>query len=115
MHTNVVTTVDTMTAPLTEVFFPSLVACNINQVNNKLSSDMDLCGFVSTYHPVALGLNLKHTIYAFSIWIAEIETAFDIGMKKDENYQKEAEIGPYLKNNQTVIYIFRWQWCKSMI
>lgn len=33
MHTNVVTTVDTMTAPLTEVFFPSLVACNINQVN----------------------------------------------------------------------------------
>ena len=66
MHTNVVTTVDTMTAPLTEVFFPSLVACNINQVNNKLSSDMDLCGFVCTFHSAALGLIPKHTIYALN-------------------------------------------------
>ena len=32
MNATVVTTVDTMTAPLSEVFFPSLVVCNINQV-----------------------------------------------------------------------------------
>ena len=35
MTATVVTTVDTMTAPLTEVFFPSVVVCNINQVGNK--------------------------------------------------------------------------------
>ena len=28
--------------------------------------------FVCTYHPVAAGLNLKHTIYSFSICISEI-------------------------------------------
>lgn len=32
LHFQVVTTVDTMTVPLTEVFFPSVVVCNINQV-----------------------------------------------------------------------------------
>ena len=32
MNSTVVITVDTMTAPLTEVFFPSVVVCNINQV-----------------------------------------------------------------------------------
>ena len=32
LNSNVVTTVDTMTAPLSEVFFPSVVVCNINQV-----------------------------------------------------------------------------------
>ena len=32
MNSNVVTTVDTMTAPLSEVYFPSAVVCNINQV-----------------------------------------------------------------------------------
>ncbi len=31
----VVTTVDTMTVPLTEVYFPSVVVCNINQANKK--------------------------------------------------------------------------------
>ena len=55
----------------------------------------------------ALGSNPKHTVSVFPICNIENGTAFDIGMKKDENYQKEAEIGPYLKNNQTVIYIFR--------
>ena len=33
MNSNVVTTVDTMTAPLSEVYFPSAVVCNINQVS----------------------------------------------------------------------------------
>ena len=28
------TTVDTMTAPLTDVYFPSVVVCNINQEKN---------------------------------------------------------------------------------
>ena len=32
MNSTVVITVDTMTAPLSEVFFPSVVVCNINQV-----------------------------------------------------------------------------------
>ncbi len=32
MHSNVVTTVDTMTAPLDDIYFPSVVVCNINQV-----------------------------------------------------------------------------------
>ena len=31
MNATVVTTVETMTAPLSEVFFPSIVVCNINQ------------------------------------------------------------------------------------
>ena len=33
MNATVVTTVDTMTVPLSEVFFPSVVVCNINQVS----------------------------------------------------------------------------------
>ena len=33
MNSNVVTTVDTMTASLSEVYFPSAVVCNINQVS----------------------------------------------------------------------------------
>ena len=35
LNSNVVTTVDTMTAPLSEVFFPSVVVCNINQVRSE--------------------------------------------------------------------------------
>ena len=38
MNATVVTTVDTMTVPLSEVFFPSVVVCNINQV----STDSDV-------------------------------------------------------------------------
>ena len=38
MNSNVVTTVDTMTAPLSEVYFPSAVVCNINQVYRKTSN-----------------------------------------------------------------------------
>ena len=33
MNATVVTTVDTMTVPLSEVSFPSVVVCNINQVH----------------------------------------------------------------------------------
>ena len=51
-----------------------------------------LCGFVYTYHPAAAGSNPKHTIYAFSIYI------IDIVMTKGRNKQKEAGIGPFLKN-----------------
>ena len=36
MNATVVTTVDTMTVPLSEVFFPSVVVCNINQVSGTL-------------------------------------------------------------------------------
>ena len=34
-NATVVTTVDTMTAPLTQVFFPSVTICNINQVTQR--------------------------------------------------------------------------------
>ena len=34
INATVVTTVDTMTAPLTDVYFPSVVVCNINQEKN---------------------------------------------------------------------------------
>ena len=34
----VVTTVDTMTVPLSEVFFPSVVVCNINQASKPANS-----------------------------------------------------------------------------
>ena len=37
MNATVVTTVDTMTVPLSEVFFPSVVVCNINQVGLYVS------------------------------------------------------------------------------
>ena len=36
MNATVVTTVDTMTVPLSEVFFPSVVVCNINQVTIRV-------------------------------------------------------------------------------
>ena len=39
MNSTVVITVDTMTAPLTEVFFPSVVVCNINQVEQEKLRD----------------------------------------------------------------------------
>ena len=38
MNATVVTTVDTMTAPLSEVFFPSIVVCNINQVAGRVTT-----------------------------------------------------------------------------
>ncbi|TRY74967.1 hypothetical protein TCAL_04960, partial [Tigriopus californicus] len=40
VHSNVVTTVDTMTAPLSEVFFPSVVVCNINQVRDSYFEEL---------------------------------------------------------------------------
>lgn len=47
MTSTVVTTVDTMTAPLTEVFFPSVVVCNINQVRNKGNMQDSYISFVA--------------------------------------------------------------------
>ena len=38
MNATVVTTVDTMTVPLSEVFFPSVVVCNINQVKQIIEN-----------------------------------------------------------------------------
>ena len=38
----VVTTVDTMTVPLTEVFFPSVVVCNINQVRKSFFAQLGI-------------------------------------------------------------------------
>lgn len=40
MESTVVTTVDTMTVPLTEVFFPSVVVCNINQVRSSFFEEI---------------------------------------------------------------------------
>ena len=37
-----VTTVDTMTVPLTEVFFPSVVVCNINQVRKSFFEELGI-------------------------------------------------------------------------
>ena len=45
------------------------------------------------------GSNLNHTIYAFSIWIVEIETAIDVEKEKNENKQQEANIGLNLFKN----------------
>ena len=42
MNATVVTTVDTMTVPLSEVFFPSVVVCNINQVHGLMVVVMTL-------------------------------------------------------------------------
>ena len=54
-----------------------------------------LRGFVCTYHPAALGLNPKHTIYTFSACIE-----IDIGMRKGQKlHEKEAGIGPFFKLN----------------
>ena len=47
-----------------------------------------LRGFVCTYHPKALGSNPEHTIFAL----------LKLEWEKDENKQKEAWIGPYLKS-----------------
>ena len=40
MDSTVVTTVDTMTVPLSEVFFPSVVVCNINQVRSSFFEEI---------------------------------------------------------------------------
>ena len=36
------TTVDTMTVPLSEVFFPSVVVCNINQVRKSFFEELGI-------------------------------------------------------------------------
>ncbi len=49
----VVTTVDTMTVPLTEVYFPSVVVCNINQVRKyfrkKTTYTLNKCSFFTKH------------------------------------------------------------------
>ncbi|XP_023319996.1 uncharacterized protein LOC111695065 isoform X2 [Eurytemora carolleeae] len=42
MNATVVTTVDTMTVPLSEVFFPSVLVCNINQVRKSFFSELGI-------------------------------------------------------------------------
>lgn len=42
MNATVVTTVDTMTVPLSEVFFPSVVVCNINQVRKSFFAELGI-------------------------------------------------------------------------
>ena len=44
--------------------------------------------WMCTYHPKALGSNPEHTIFAL----------LKLEWEKDENKQKEAWIGPYLKS-----------------
>ena len=48
----VVTTVDTTTAPLSEVYFPSVTICNINQVTSKI------CGHLFFAIQIELLLNI---------------------------------------------------------
>ena len=53
-----------------------------------------LSGFVCIFHPAAPGSSPKHTIYAFS------NLFMNCVVWKDENKQKEAEIGPFfIKTN----------------
>ena len=48
--------------------------------------------------PATPGLSPKHTIYTFSIHIVQIvNLSFEMECEKDENKQKEAGIGPFLK------------------
>ena len=50
-----------------------------------------LSGFVCAFHPAAPGSIPKHTIYAYVyMLISEL-------CGKDENKQREARIGPFLK------------------
>ena len=48
-----------------------------------------LRGLISAFHPVAVGSNPEHTIYAFSICIV------NIAMRKGRKLIKEAGIGPF--------------------
>ena len=54
----VVTTVDTTTAPLSDVFFPAVTICNINQV--KLSLSLFLCTFIEVNPTNSLSLLVIH-------------------------------------------------------
>ena len=56
-----------------------------------LPKKTQLRGFVCAYHPAATGSNPKHTIYTF------FNLYCDCNEKKNENKQKEAGIGPFLK------------------
>ena len=48
------------------------------------------------FHPATLGSSTKHTIYAFSIYIVEmVYLSLEMECEKNENKQKEAEIGPF--------------------
>ena len=46
-----------------------------------------LSGFVCAYHPAALGLSLKHTIYVFTIY-SQISAIFVLHCENNENEQK---------------------------
>ena len=63
----VVTTVDTTTAPLSDVFFPAVTICNINQV--KLSLSLFLCTFIEVNPTNSLSLLVFHCfIRATNFW-----------------------------------------------
>ena len=66
---------------------------------------LQLSGFVSTYHPMVLGSNPKHTIYAFSTCNQIVYIICHCVDKKNENKQKEAVFGSYKKDvcNQPII------------
>ena len=48
---------------------------------------------LQSFHPAAQGSNPKHNIYAFSNCILNSASFCE----KDENKQKEAEVGPFIK------------------
>ncbi len=64
VHSNVVTTVDTMTAPLSDVFFPSVVVCNINQVKKEEEK---------TYIPQLMFFSWRLKILKYALGSSEVK------------------------------------------
>lgn len=56
-----------------------------------------LSRFVFAYHPVVQGSNLKHTVYALSIYGQIFCFICHWVWEKDENKQNEAGLGPFEK------------------
>jgi len=110
MNATVVTTVDTMTVPLSEVFFPSVVVCNINQVRKSFFAELG--------------------IYENETFIRQVYTDFILGKANhtSENFEVSARkravheqiMKEYLaKHNETLetkmsITWFTHQDCKDM-
>ena len=84
MNATVVTTVDTMTVPLSEVFFPSVVVCNINQVTRKNSWELD----ITKSHQVRKSFFAELGIYENETFIRQVYQDFILG-KANHSFQQE--------------------------
>ena len=67
-------------------------------------------GYVCAYNLVVPGSNPKHTIYTFSAYILEIETAFVIGMKKDKKRPDWPIFKNYRHAEKHLILIASYGW-----